>query len=111
MSGLAQLFGLPPKNRLSDSVSDAIQLISRVSPRPVGLRNPRQALEECQPSSSARLHSAPKGLLRHYILHKIAQHPLHGYEVIQDIESRTEGAWRPGAGSRSEERRVGKECR
>ena len=70
-----------------------------MSPGPVGLRNPRQALEECQPSSSARLHSAPKGLLRHYILHKIAQHPLHGYEVIQDIESRTEGAWRPGAGS------------
>ncbi len=25
--------------------------------------------------------------------------PVHGYEVIQDIESRTEGAWRPGAGS------------
>jgi len=63
------------------------------------LRHSRPAAEECQPSSSARLHSAPKGLLRHYILHKIAQKPVHGYEVIQDIESRTEGAWRPGAGS------------
>jgi DNA-binding PadR family transcriptional regulator len=48
---------------------------------------------------SGRLHSAPKGLLRYYILHKIAQKPIHGYEVIQDIDSRTEGAWRPGAGS------------
>src|SRR5947199_9665587 len=99
MSVLAQLFGLPPKNRLSDSVSDAIQLISRVSPGPGGLRNPRQALEECQPSSSDRLHSAPKGLLRHYVLHRIAQMPVHGYEVIQDIESRTQGTWRPGARS------------
>src|SRR5256714_9947655 len=46
-----------------------------------------------------RLHSAPKGLLRYYILHKIAQNPIHGYEIIQDIDSKTEGAWRPGAGS------------
>src|SRR5437879_13224303 len=46
-----------------------------------------------------RLHSAPKGLLRYYILHKIAQKPNHGYEIIQDIDSKTEGAWRPGAGS------------
>lgn len=46
-----------------------------------------------------KLHSAPKGLLRHYILHKISQKPIHGYEVIQDIDSKTEGAWKPGAGS------------
>jgi DNA-binding PadR family transcriptional regulator len=46
-----------------------------------------------------RVHSAPKGLLRYYILHKIAQKPIHGYEIIQDIDSKTEGAWRPGAGS------------
>jgi len=32
-------------------------------------------------------------------LHKIAQKPIHGYEIIQDIDSKTEGAWRPGAGS------------
>ena len=64
------------------------------------LRQPRQESKEDWPSSrSARLHSAPKGLLRHYILHRIAERPVHGYEVIQDIESRTEGAWRPGAGS------------
>jgi DNA-binding PadR family transcriptional regulator len=46
-----------------------------------------------------KVHSAPKGLLRYYILHKIAQKPIHGYEIIQDIDSKTEGAWRPGAGS------------
>src|SRR2546429_4395551 len=46
-----------------------------------------------------RLHSAPKGLLRYYILHKIAQKPNHGYEISQGLDSKTEGAWRPGAGS------------
>lgn len=51
------------------------------------------------PSAGVKLHSAPKGLLRHYILFKISQKPIHGYEVIQDIDSKTEGAWKPGAGS------------
>jgi DNA-binding PadR family transcriptional regulator len=61
----------------------------------------RQPRTEADHSSIAhdRLHSAPKGLLRYYILHKIAQKPIHGYEIIQDIDSKTEGAWRPGAGS------------
>lgn len=55
--------------------------------------------EDDTPNVHDRLHSAPKGLLRYYILHKIAQKPIHGYEIIQDIDSKTEGAWRPGAGS------------
>ncbi len=33
------------------------------------------------------------------MLHKISQSPCHGYEILQDIDSKTEGAWRPGAGS------------
>src|SRR6266702_3079312 len=62
------------------------------------MRQP-ESQEEDGPSVHDRLHSAPKGLLRYYILHKIAQKPIHGYEIIQDIDSKTEGAWRPGAGS------------
>jgi DNA-binding PadR family transcriptional regulator len=42
---------------------------------------------------------APRGLLIHYILHKIALKPSHGYEILQEIEDRTNGAWRPGPGS------------
>jgi len=61
------------------------------------MRQPRPP--EDGSSTHDRLHSAPKGLLRYYILHKIAQKPIHGYEIIQDIDSKTEGAWRPGAGS------------
>jgi DNA-binding PadR family transcriptional regulator len=59
-------------------------------------QNPKQQLST---SVGVKLHSAPKGLLRHYILFKINQKPIHGYEVIQDIDSKTEGAWKPGAGS------------
>jgi DNA-binding PadR family transcriptional regulator len=73
-----------------------------VIPTSVELRATKQTTsDKCDPdpSPSARLQSAPKGLLRFYILHRIAQGPVHGYEVIQDIDSKTEGAWRPGAGS------------
>jgi DNA-binding PadR family transcriptional regulator len=42
---------------------------------------------------------APRGLLFHYILYQISRRPTHGYELLQDIETRTEGAWRPGPGS------------
>lgn len=38
-------------------------------------------------------------MLLYYILHRIASKPAHGYEILQDIENKTEGAWRPGAGS------------
>ncbi len=54
----------------------------------------------------ATIHSAlahpqgiPRGFLRLYILHRIAAKPTHGYDLLQEIETKTEGAWRPGAGS------------
>jgi DNA-binding PadR family transcriptional regulator len=37
--------------------------------------------------------------LIHYILHKIASNPSHGYDILQEIENKTKGAWRPGPGS------------
>ncbi|MDH2901687.1 MAG: PadR family transcriptional regulator [archaeon] len=42
---------------------------------------------------------APRGLLLFYILHRISLRPTHGYEIAQDIEEKTEGAWRPAPGS------------
>jgi len=41
----------------------------------------------------------PRGFLRLYVLHRIAEKPAHGYDLLQEIESKTEGVWRPGAGS------------
>lgn len=35
----------------------------------------------------------------HYILHSVSTKPRHGYEILQDIDGKTEGAWRPGVGS------------
>jgi len=46
-----------------------------------------------------RPQGAPRGLLHIYILHRISLGPTHGYEISQFIEEKTEGAWRPGAGS------------
>lgn len=47
----------------------------------------------------AKPHGAPRGLLLHYILCRISAKPSHGYEILQDIEEKTDGAWRPGPGS------------
>ena len=38
-------------------------------------------------------------MLLHYIMHSISVKPKHGYEILQDIDGKTEGAWRPGVGS------------
>jgi len=42
---------------------------------------------------------APRGFLRLYIIHRLAQQPAHGYDILREIENKTEGSWRPGAGS------------
>jgi len=43
--------------------------------------------------------TVPRGFLRLYILTQLAQGPRSGYDVIQTIEEKTEGAWRPGPGT------------
>jgi len=50
-------------------------------------------------SNFAHPQGIPRGFLRLYVLHRIAARPAHGYDLLQEIESRTEGVWRPGAGS------------
>jgi len=59
-----------------------------------------------KPIGHATIHSAlahpqgiPRGFLRLYVLHRIAERPAHGYDLLQEIESKTDGVWRPGAGS------------
>lgn len=42
---------------------------------------------------------APRGLLSYWILKRIAKGPTHGYEILTEIEQRTQGGWRPGAGA------------
>jgi DNA-binding PadR family transcriptional regulator len=43
--------------------------------------------------------SAPRGLLVYWMLHRISKSPTYGYEILTEIERKTDGAWRPGPGS------------
>jgi DNA-binding PadR family transcriptional regulator len=40
-----------------------------------------------------------RGDIRGAILALLKERPMHGYEMIQELEQRTNGAWRPSAGS------------
>ncbi len=42
---------------------------------------------------------ARRGDVRAAILALLVERPMHGYEMIREIEERTEGAWTPSAGS------------
>ncbi len=46
-----------------------------------------------------RSQGAPRGLLHFYALLSIARRPMRGYDLIREIEFKTEGAWRPGPGA------------
>jgi len=41
---------------------------------------------------------AERGEIRYLVLEAISQQPRHGYEIIQHIEQRTSGAYRPSPG-------------
>lgn len=41
----------------------------------------------------------PRGFLRVYMLATLSKGPTTGYEFMNRIEEKTEGAWRPGAGT------------
>src|SRR3954470_18345027 len=42
---------------------------------------------------------ARRGNVRAAILALLVERPMHGYEMIQELEARTNGMWRPSAGS------------
>jgi DNA-binding PadR family transcriptional regulator len=44
-------------------------------------------------------HRARRGDTRAAVLALLAERPMHGYEMIQELETRTGGAWRPSPGS------------
>ena len=44
-------------------------------------------------------HRARRGALRASILGLLAERPMHGYELITELEDRTRGRWRPSPGS------------
>jgi len=40
-----------------------------------------------------------RGDVRIAILHLLAEEPMHGYQIIQEISDRTDGVWQPSPGS------------
>jgi len=42
---------------------------------------------------------AGRGDIRAAILSLLAEEPMHGYQIIQELAERTDGAWRPSPGS------------
>ncbi|RAX17894.1 PadR family transcriptional regulator [Pseudarthrobacter sp. AG30] len=59
-----------------------------------------QAVEEFRSRFEKRAGTrAGKGEVRAAILALLAEQPMHGYQVIHEIEERSGGSWKPSAGS------------
>jgi len=43
--------------------------------------------------------SVPKGFLRYYVLRLLNEKPMSGSEIMNEIEKRTDGHWKPSPGS------------
>jgi DNA-binding PadR family transcriptional regulator len=60
---------------------------------------PHPTTEELVENGSPRPQGAPRGLLHFYALLSIARKPMRGYDLMKEVEIKTEGAWRPGPGA------------
>jgi len=54
-----------------------------------------------EPGTKRWIHpqAVPRGILRLYILSMLSKTPQTGYSIMQTIEDKTDGAWRPGPGT------------
>jgi len=44
-------------------------------------------------------HAVPRGFLKQYVLKLLSTKPMHGYEIMDEIQKKSNGFWRPSAGS------------
>ena len=59
-----------------------------------------QAVEELRSRFDKRMGTrAGKGEVRAAVLALLAERPMHGYQIIREIEERSGGSWKPSAGS------------
>jgi DNA-binding PadR family transcriptional regulator len=60
-----------------------------------------EAMEQLRASFEQRTGSPrmARGDVRAAVLALLAEQPMHGYQIIQEIEERSGGAWKPSAGS------------
>ena len=64
-----------------------------------GPHGPRPPFDGFPGSWFGRGRKTSRGDIRAAVLSLLAEQPLHGYQIIQEIIERTEGAWQPSAGS------------
>ena len=50
-------------------------------------------------STGMRSGRSRRGKVRLAILSVLGEQPMHGYQVIQELQTRTQGRWKPSAGS------------
>ena len=59
-----------------------------------------QAVEDLRSRFEKRTGSrAGRGEVRSAVLALLAERPMHGYQIIREIEERSSGSWKPSAGS------------
>jgi len=59
-----------------------------------------QAVEELRSRFEKRSGTrAGRGEVRSAVLALLAERPMHGYQIIREIEERSKGSWKPSAGS------------
>ncbi|PRY68339.1 PadR family transcriptional regulator [Glaciihabitans tibetensis] len=59
-----------------------------------------QAMEQLRSTFDKRVGTrAGKGEVRAAVLALLAEQPMHGYQIIREIEERSGGSWKPSAGS------------
>jgi len=59
-----------------------------------------RAMEQMRSTFEKRAGSrAGRGDVRAAVLALLAEHPMHGYQIIHEIEERSGGSWKPSAGS------------
>jgi DNA-binding PadR family transcriptional regulator len=59
-----------------------------------------QAMEQLRSSFEKRVTTRMgRGDVRVAVMALLAEEPMHGYQIIREIEERTDGSWKPSAGS------------
>jgi len=65
-----------------------------------GLDGMWQAMDQLRSTFDRREGTrAPRGEVRAAILALLAERPMHGYQLIREIDDRSGGDWKPSAGS------------
>ena len=64
-----------------------------------GRRGPRRGFFDDDLSFGRGGQRAAKGDIRTAVLVLLAEEPMHGYQIIQELTERSEGVWQPSAGS------------